>query len=271
MVEYVHGYDAEEQGRLTRMQAILNRAQLREMNLAGVRSILDVGAGLGQLARDLARAAEPGARVVGVEREEKQRAEAARQAAGAGEAELVEFRGGDATALPLGADEIRSFDLVHARFLLEHVPDPQAVVNEMARAVRPGGRMVLVDDDHEQLRFSPDCLAGADVWSRYWEGFRDHGFDPLVGRRLPDLLRHAGAVDVRVAHVFYGATRGDALFDSVVDNLIEVMRSAASDLDRTGRLPRAELEAGFAALSSWREHPAATVWYSLPLAQGTFA
>lgn len=270
MSDYVHGYDPEEQGRLTRMQAILNRAQLREMDLAGVRSILDVGAGLGQLARDLARTAD-GARVVGVEREEKQRAEAVRQAAAAGETGLVEFRGGDATALPLEADELRSFDLVHARFLLEHVPDPQAVVNEMARAVRPGGRMVLVDDDHEQLRLWPDCPALMRTFEQYWRSYGDHGFDPLVGRRLPALLREAGATAVRVAVVFYGAARGEALFDPVVDNLIEVMRSAGSDLDRSGRVPRAELEASFAALESWREHPAATVWYSLPLAEGTFA
>ena len=36
-------------------------------------------------------------------------------------------------------DEWGTFDLVHARFLLEHVSDPLAVVRSMARAVRPGG------------------------------------------------------------------------------------------------------------------------------------
>jgi SAM-dependent methyltransferase len=100
---YVHGFSVAEQGRLTRMQALLNDAELRAFDLCGVRSILDVGSGLGQFTRALARAAGAGVRVVGVERDPRQLAEAAAQAAAAGEAGLVEFRSGDAESLPLAA------------------------------------------------------------------------------------------------------------------------------------------------------------------------
>jgi 2-polyprenyl-3-methyl-5-hydroxy-6-metoxy-1,4-benzoquinol methylase len=44
------------------------------------------------------------------------------------------------------------FDVAHARFLLEHVPDPLVIVRTMVRAVRPGGRVILADDDYEGLR-----------------------------------------------------------------------------------------------------------------------
>jgi hypothetical protein len=88
-----------------------------------------------------------------------------------------------------------------------------------------------------------------------------------VGRRLAALLREAGGRDIRVASVFYGATHGGALFDLVVDNLIEVMTGAAEALDRSGRLPRADMDAAVEALDAWRRDPDATVWYSLPLAE----
>lgn len=267
--DYIHGFSPAEQRRLTLMQGILNDAELSRIDLAGVRSILDVGAGLGQMTRALARAAEAGTRVVGVERDERQRAEALRQAEEAGEAGAIELRGGSAEALPLSPGERGSFDLAHARFLLEHVHDPLAVVREMISAVRPGGgRIVLVDDDHELLHLWPRCAEFDRAWRTYWESYRDRGLDPLVGRRMPALLREAGATPTRADMVFYGAVTGERLFDPVVDNLAGVLGGAAGSLDRSGRFPRAEMERALAALDDWRRGPAATLWYSLPLAEG---
>ena len=163
--DYVHGYSAAEMRRLTRMQAILNELELAALDLGGVRRLLDVGSGLGQMARALAHRLGRQAVVVGVERDARQRAAAAEQAAAAGEQGLVEFRAGDATALPLTPAERGHFDLAHARFLLEHVVDPLAVVREMVAAVRPGGRVILVDDDHELL-----CASGPSAPSCRWSG-----------------------------------------------------------------------------------------------------
>ncbi len=266
--DYIHGFSAPEQDRLTAVQEILNKAELRELDLVGVRSILDVGAGLGQFTRMLARAAGPSARVVGIERDSRQRVEAQRQAEAAGEADLIELRAGDAERLPLDPTERATFDLVHARFLLEHVPDPLAVVREMVAAVRPGGRVVLVDDDHDLLRLWPACPPLERAWRIYWESYRDRGHDPLVGRRLPGLLHEAGARVTRVTSIFYGAPRHGALFDLVVDNLAGVIGGAAEELDRSGRLSREELEAALEAFQRWRQSEAATVWYSLPMAEG---
>jgi ubiquinone/menaquinone biosynthesis C-methylase UbiE len=266
--EYIHGYSAAEMRRLTRMQDILNDAELAALDLRGVRRLLDVGSGLGQMSRALARTLGPERRVVGVERDAQQRSAAELQAAQAGETGLVEFRAGEATELPLTPDERGSFDLAHARFLLEHVRDPLAAVREMVAAVRPGGRLVLVDDDHELLQLWPDCPEAARAWRVYWESYRDRGLDPLVGRRLAGLLQEGGATPTRVTTVFYGACRGTPLFDRVVDNLVGVLDGAREGLERSGRLPGAALDAAIAALAGWRRLPAATLWYSLPLAEG---
>lgn len=265
---YVHGYSAEEMSRLTRMQDILNDAELRELDLAGVRSLLDVGCGLGQLTRALARRLGEGARVVGIERDPRQRAEAERQAREAGEEGLVEWWAGDATALPLGEAERGSFDLVHARFLLEHVADPAAAVREMVSAVRPGGRVVLVDDDHDVLRLWPPCEPVERAWRRYFETYADLGHDPFVGRRLTGLLVDAGAVPTRVSVVFYGAVRGGPRFGAVVDNLVEVLAGAAPALASSGRMTREATVRALDAFRDWSRTDGAAVWYSLPLAEG---
>lgn len=266
--DYVHGFSRHEQDRLTRMQRLLNDAQLAAMDLEGVTRLLDVGCGLGQLTRAFARALPGNARVVGVERNDAQRAEAMRQAEADGETDRVEFRAGDALTLPLHDDERGSFDLVHARFLLEHVREPAAVVRGMVEAVRPGGRVVLVDDDHDALRLAPSCEPFERAWRAYWETYRDRGQDPLVGRRLPALLSEAGAPPVRVTTVFYGAVRGMAHFDLTVDNLIEVVRGAADGTVASRRIERSALEHALDAFDRWRHHDAATVWYTLPLAEG---
>lgn len=268
MTDYIHGFTPSEQQRLGLMQTILNEAQLRTMSLEGVRSIVDVGSGLGQLSRAFARALGPGGRVVGIELNEQQLAEARRQAEEAGESELVQFRCGEAERLPLANAERGSFDLAHARFLLEHVRDPLAVVRGMVAAVRPGGRIVLIDDDHELLRLWPECPPLARVWQVYWESYRDRGHDPLVGRRLPELLHQAGARPRRITTVFYGDMQGGRLFEAVVDNLIGVLSGAARTLDSAGALPRSEMDAALTSLDGWRRRPAACVWYSLPLAEG---
>src|SRR5436309_15683962 len=181
---YLHGTEPLEQRRLSRLNDLINRASLAELGLRGGERILEVGSGLGQFARAMARLAGPSGHVLGIERSPEQLRGAMRAARGAGEARLVEWRRGDALALPPRRGEWGSFDVAHARFLLEHVPDPLAVVRAMARAVRPGGRVVLEDDDHALMHLWPDPPGFRAVWDAYIRSYDRAGNDPYVGRRL---------------------------------------------------------------------------------------
>src|SRR5207248_381216 len=149
-----------------------------------------------------ARAAGPGARVLGIERDPSQLALALRCAREEGEEALVEMRTGDALALPLRDEEWGSFDVAHARFLLEHVPNPLAVVEAMVRAVRPGGRIILEDDDHDVLRLWPEPLGVRLLWEAYMRTYDRLGNDPYAGRRLVEWLHRAGAAPVRNTWIF---------------------------------------------------------------------
>ncbi len=160
---YIHGTEPDEQRRLSRLNELLNDACLAELRLQGGENILDIGSGLGQFTRAMARAAKR--RVTGIERDAAQIAEALRQASAAGEQALIEFRQGDAIQLPLSRQEWGSFDLVHTRrFLLEHVRWRLSCDRAGDGAGRrPGGRVVLADDDHaiERMWPEPDGLCSA--------------------------------------------------------------------------------------------------------------
>ncbi len=269
--KYIHGTEPGEQSRLSRLNEILNASSLAKLRLQGGERVLDVGSGLGQLTRAIARAAEPGGRVVGVERDPRQLDEAKRQAAEAGEGGLVDFRRGEATELPLAEAEWGRFDLAHCRFLLEHVPDPAAVVGAMVRAVRPGGRVLLEDDDHEVLRLDPAAPAVDRLWRAYYETYHALGNDPYVGRRLVALLRRAGALPVATDIHFFGSCAGRADFEALIDNFEGILTGAREAILAGAATPTIALEDYERALDElgrWRRRPDAALWYGTCWAEG---
>jgi len=102
--------------------------------LAG-RDVLEVGCGDGMYALAASRA---GARVAAVDRSAAAVRAARRHAADADQLLLLQVA--DARALPFRSD---CFDVVLAVTVLCFVPAPQWAVTEMARALRPGGVLVL--------------------------------------------------------------------------------------------------------------------------------
>ncbi len=265
---YLHGTEPLEQRRLSRLNDLINRASLRELGLRGGERILEVGSGLGQFARAMARAAGPAGRVLGIERSREQIAGAARAARAAGEAGLAEWRQGDALELPLRRREWGSFDVAHARFLLEHVPEPRRVVEGMARAVRPGGRIVLEDDDHDALRLWPEPPGFTPLWQAYIRSFDRLGNDPAVGRRLVGLLHETGAHPRRNTWIFFGSCSGSPDFAAYVENAAGLLRGARPAIVEGGLLTAGTFDAALRALDAWKRHRSAAFWYAISWAEG---
>lgn len=263
---YVHGTHPEEQRRLADLNAIVNAHSLAALAPRTGERLLDLGSGLGQFARDVARAT--GAPVLGIERSDEQRARADALAREAGEAGLAEFRAGDAAAPPLSPDEAGAFDIAHARFLLEHVRDPLAVVRAMAAAVRPGGRVVIEDDDHEAFRPWPEPPGVMLVWRAYMRTYDRLGHDPHVGRRLVQLLAQAGLRPTRARLLPFGACAGEPAFVPLVRNLADIFRGAREAILVTGGVTEAEFEATLASLGDYEQRRDAVFWYSISWAEG---
>jgi SAM-dependent methyltransferase len=262
---YIHGSSAEEHERLAWMNGLLNARELSAIAPRGDERALDMGAGTALFARALAERLARGS-VLGVERDPDQLAAARRNAAGCPNLEL---RPGDALEPPLAEAEWGSFDLVHARFLLEHLQAPGPAVAVMVRAARPGGRIVLVDDDHENLRLWPEAPRFLRLWRAYCEVYTLRGLDPSIGRRLVALLHAAGARPVRTDTIHFGACAGMPEFEPALDNLLGVVAGASEAVATSGCLAEPSIRAGLAELDVWRERGDAALWYALPFAAGT--
>ena len=205
---------------------------------------------------------------LGIEWSPEQIEEALRQARGARERSRVEFRRGDVQDPPIAPGEWGRFDLAHARFILEHVPDPLAVVKHMVRAVKPGGRIVLVDDDHEILRLWPDPPGFADVWRAYMRTYDRLGNDPFIGRRLVELLHRAGAQPRRNTLVFFGACSGHADFEPLVANVVTILEGARPAIVPAGLFDGAMYDETVNALRAWGRRPDAAIWFAMSWAEG---
>jgi SAM-dependent methyltransferase len=114
----------------------------------------------------------------------------------------VEVMRHDVTRDPI---EEHAFDLVHARALVEHVPDRATVIARLVQALRPGGVLVLEDvvfggPATQMWEKVTSPSTAADALSRIMNavagGFRAIGADPEFGLQLPTALRAAGLLDV---------------------------------------------------------------------------
>jgi SAM-dependent methyltransferase len=269
---YIHGSSSTERQRLALMNELINARCLQALQLRQEQRVLDVGAGTGQFTRLMSQHLPLTSRIVAVERNPEQRNAAlelaATQSDSAATGCSIDFRLGDAFDLPLSPDEWGRFDLAHTRFLLEHVADPLGVVQQMVKAVRPGGRIVLLDDDHDLLRFWPEPPGLADAWQAYFESYRAIGNDPLIGRKLPQLLHQAGAVPSRIDYVLYGACSGEAAFAGIVGNLVGVLQGARATVLATSKVLAEEYDQAVLALQRFATVPGATIWYVINFAEG---
>jgi SAM-dependent methyltransferase len=156
--------------------------------------ILDVGCGPGFYGGELLEELGPDGSIVGLDSSASMLALAARRCAGHGN---VEFREADATSLPV---EDASFDAAVCVQVLEYVPDLEAGLDELYRALRPGGRVVIWDVDWATVSWHS---ADPARMRRVLEAWDEHLAHPSLPRTLAPAMRSAGFEHVEMeAHSF---------------------------------------------------------------------
>lgn len=187
---YEHSWD-EERGRLRGLEVALDAGTREHLLRLGVRPgirCLELGAGGGTIACWLAEQVAPDGLVVATDLEtdflELQ----------ASEYPTLEVLRHDLTAEDLPGN----FDLVHARYLIEWLPDKLLALRRMIAALRPGG--VLLDEEPDWVTTfeTPESSALRHVMvaaMRYLEATCP--IDTQYGRRLVDDLTATGLEDVQ--------------------------------------------------------------------------
>jgi ubiquinone/menaquinone biosynthesis C-methylase UbiE len=157
-------------------------ATLQRLNLKRGERVVDIGCGPGFLCEMMAAVVGPTGQVIGVDISE----DLIRFATSNKASDAVDYRMGDATALPVDAGQ---FDLAVSTQVLEYVADADTALREIARVLRPGGRAFIVDTDFDTWVWH---TADAERMTAIIKGWDVHCADPRLPRTLSPRLRAAG-------------------------------------------------------------------------------
>ncbi len=151
-------------------------------------TILDLGCGTGQLTNKIAQS---GAHVVGIDASENMIAEAKQNYP------ALDFRANDARSFDLGIP----FDAVFSNAVLHWIRPPEAVVERIANALKPGGRMAVEFGGKYNINTAHTALENAiNLMNKPGLTARQNKFFPSIGEYTPLLEQHG--LEVRQAFLF---------------------------------------------------------------------
>jgi SAM-dependent methyltransferase len=204
---------------------------LDAMDIDAAASVIDLGCGTGVAARTIARRRGFAGRVTGIDRSPYLAATATRLARTEGSGGKVEFVSGDSHSLNLPD---AAFDAVVAHTLITHVENQVEVMREIARIVKPGGKVAIFDGDYATLTFGSADPATAKATD---EMIIDALItNPRAVRGMPRLLREVGLVlTASFANVVADIGKAD-FFAPGVQSLVKL-------LPKSGAMTEAEAQA----------------------------
>jgi SAM-dependent methyltransferase len=105
----------------------------------------------------------------------------------------VDVRAHDLTS---GPPEQGAFDLVHARAVVEHIPQHDVAFANLVAGAKPGGSVLVEDVVFPPPLSDPDLPLLTKTFDAFVAGFRVAGADPYFGLKLPRMFERHGLVDV---------------------------------------------------------------------------
>ena len=126
----------------------------KRWHLEGIKSILDVGCGVGHWGNALSKLLPAGYHITGIDMEEKWIEEAKKRSAHL--KEQFEYKVSSAEEIPYPD---QSFDMVTCQTVLLHVPDAVHVLKEMYRVLKPGGLLLVAEPNNSVSELVFDSLS----------------------------------------------------------------------------------------------------------------
>ncbi|MBD9367218.1 class I SAM-dependent methyltransferase [Xanthomonas sp. XNM01] len=264
---YLHGFSDVEQHRLVRQARLLETTLFGDIDYSGARRLLEVGSGVGAQTEILLRRF-PELHVTGVDlspaqldtaRSNLERTPWCR--------DRYTLHQADAADLPF---EPRQFDAAFLCWVLEHVPSPARVLNEVRRVLAPGSPVYITEVMNASFLLHP---YSPNVW-RYWMAFNDfqhdHGGDPFVGAKLGNLLLAGGFRDVATSiKTLHLDNREPARRKTMIAFWEDLLLSAADQLLAAGAVDADTVAGVRAEMRRVQNDPDAVFFYSFVQARAT--
>lgn len=176
---------------LARVMAPTTESLLNRFEPLGGLTAVDAGCGGGDVSFELADRVGPEGRVIGLDLDDTKLA-AARGEAERRRADHISFHKGSVVE-KWPAEEA---GLVYVRFVLTHLPVPEALLYRAMEALSPGGMIVVEDIDFGGHFCDPHCDAFYRYAELYATAAKMRGADPFIGRRVARMLEIAGFTEV---------------------------------------------------------------------------
>lgn len=203
---------------------------------------LEIGCGTGSEVQALAAAtdsATDSGMAIGLDPSTAMLALARRRARDRAGGTTARFVTGDAVALPFGD---ASVDAILCERVFQHLADPVAAAAEIARVLRPGGRVALVDTDWATGLLHP---GDPRVVRAVLDGMLTRAADPAAGRKLAGWLSGAG-LTVRDRGSQALISDWDSVRETLVPMLVDIATTRGAITRDEGDALVAELSAGAA-------------------------
>lgn len=181
--DYVHGYSPREGERLVDQATTLEEILHGDTQYPAGSLVLEVGCGVGAQTVALA-SRSPQATFTAIDISDGFLAQARKRVADAGLKNVL-FQKADVFNMPF-IDE--SFDHVFVCFLLEHLAEPERAMKCLARVLKKGGTITVIEGDHGSAYFYPDSKEAHKAIECQVRLQKRGGGDACIGRRLYPLI-----------------------------------------------------------------------------------
>jgi ubiquinone/menaquinone biosynthesis C-methylase UbiE len=222
---------AELSGKLTNVldsRTLANSHQrLAEILTEGM-TILDVGCGTGAITRGIAEVVGPNGRVVGID-SNPSLVEKAREAHG--DIQGLFFETGDTYNLPYK----QQFDIVTSSRVLIWLADPLKALKMMTSAVKIGGKILVVDYNHEKILWEPQPPSSMlNFYSAYLKWRSEAGMDNSIADNLCEMFKKVGMKDITITPQHEVTTRANPDFQNRMGIWADTASSRGIQMEKDG-------------------------------------
>lgn len=264
---YLHGFSADEQARLWRQAEFAEHVVYRGVDFSNVKNLLEVGCGVGAQSSILLRRF-PKLHLTGIDLSQRQIETAQKNLNALDYAKgRIHLQQMDAQAMEFDAG---TFDGAFLCWILEHVPNPSVILNEVRRVLRPGSSVYITEVINSSFFLDP---YSPHVW-KYWMAFNeyqfDHAGDPFIGAKLGNLLTSVGFQKVSTEIITWHLdNRQPEQRKKIIEYWTDLLMSAVDPLLKSKYVTPEVVDKAVEELKSVQRNPNAVFLYSFMQAHAT--